>query len=294
MLNEGLKCIDDSAFSSCKSLKCIIMPEGLERIGEQAFQNCKALIRIIIPSTVKEYGGWAFAGCDQLINVELNKGLERIGDQAFHHCSSLERIRIPSTVKAIGSFAFQDCENLVTIKFCEEMEKFVNEASLNWWNCALRLHSSLFEGTSPLGACEAILWQNSKIDTRMRTYSFLVRCNIPSRLDTIKMRIWRKNIHNMLQRIPEAIAASVTIEDDEQEEEFYFKPIESQLANYEHLQYGFTVLELALWKAKIVLEQLNGNIGNVKNDVKLMCRVNSVSMFAIIFPNVISFLYVDE
>ena len=69
--------------------------------------------------------------------------------------------------------------------------------------------------------------------------------------------------------------------------------VASQLYKYEHLQNGLTILELALWKAKI-MEQSNTNIINAENDVKWMCRVNSWSMFAIIFPNVISFLSVDE
>jgi hypothetical protein len=47
------------------------------------------------------------------------------------------------------------------------------------------------------------------------------------------------------------------------------------------------LLELALWKTKMI-EQSNGNL--ISDDVRSKCRGDSISMFAIIFPNVLSFL----
>jgi hypothetical protein len=43
------------------------------------------------------------------------------------------------------------------------------------------------------------------------------------------------------------------------------------------------------------MEQSNADsFINVETEVKFMCSVNSWSMFAIIFPNVISFLLIDD
>ncbi len=151
--------------------------------------------------------------------------------------------------------AFSRCGHLEAIEFCNEIEQFVDEVQLQWWN-----H----------GVAEASL----------RTYSFLAQHIIPARLRAIQVQTWKDNIHDMLLRIPEAL-----------KEVSCFDSIESQLAKYENLQYCLPILELALWKAKI-MEQHNGNI-NIKNDMRLMCPTNSFSMFAVIFPNVISFL-VDE
>lgn len=67
----------------------------------------------------------------------------------------------------------------------------------------------------------------------------------------------------------------------------YFDSIDSLLTTYVNLQDGLTVLELALWKAKI-MGQLNSNLLN--DQMKRMCRIDSFSMFAIVFPNVLSFL----
>jgi hypothetical protein len=170
-----------------------------------------------------------------------------------------------------------DCSSLVAIEFCEEIEDFVTELSLrHWWN----------NGTSRLS-----LW----------TGSFLALCNIPRRVGMIKMRVWRENIHAMLFRIPIEIPFndSDNSDDDDDDdnddddddgyepENGYFDSINSQLANYEHVQDVVPFLELALWKTKMIA-QSNGDL--ISDDLKLECRGDSISMFAIIFPNVLSFL----
>ncbi len=273
-----VKVIGDEAFDCCNQLRNVKLCEGLEILDDHAFGNCIELERINIPSTVKRIGS-SFEGCYQLRSVELCEGLERIDSDAFYGCKSLQRISIPSTVKYICMDAFKDCDSLVAIEFCDEIEKFVNELSLPWWN-------------------------NGVSEAAWITYSFLAQRNIPARLDKLTATVWKKNIYNMLQLIPEILKDDENEynedeegddeeEDYEQEEEengvtYYFAYIESQLSNYEHLQEVAPFLELALWKAKIT-EQANGNI--IQDDTKILCRVNSFSMFAIIFPNVLSFLF---
>jgi hypothetical protein len=276
-LNEGLECIEGWAFQGCKSLDQIIIPctvkkigigvfcecsqlrnvqllcEGLERIEFRVFGFCTLLRRITIPPTVKEIGVQAFKGCNQLVHVELCDGLTRIDHRAFYDCSSLWHIRIPVTVRYIAEDAFEDCDSLETIEFCDAMEQFVNEALLHWWN---------------FGTSEASL----------RTFCFLARHNILARLGTLRAQSLKENIHNMLQRIPK-----------EKKNVNYFDSIEARLAKYEYLQEVAPFLELALWKAKITEQQSNGNL--INDDTKMLCRIDSISMFAIFFPNVLSFLF---
>ncbi len=250
-----VKTIWHEAFADCTQLMNVELHEGLETFGTTVFWGCESLTSIAIPSTVRYIGWGAFIGCNHLMNLELCEGeLKRIDEGAFQGFSSLERICIPSTVKEIGERAFRCCDSLEVIEFCDEVEQFVDEVPLLWWN-----H----------GVSEASL----------RTYSFLAQHNIPARLDTIKAQSLKNNIHNMLQRIPEMRISWYE----------YFDSIASRLENYEYLQDVAPFLELALWKAKI-MEQTKGNIINIKNGMKLMCRTNSFSMFAVIFPNVISFL----
>ncbi len=280
-LCKGLEPIDDGAFDCCTSLESINIPssikvisggefcdcrqlmnvelcQGLERIGIYAFDGCTSLVSIRIPSTVKMIGKWAFAGCSQLINVELCEGLERIDERAFRGCTSLTSIQIPSTVNYIERGAFSGCDSLLAIEFSEEIEQFVDEVLLPWWN-----H----------GVSEASL----------RTYSFLVQGNIPARLDTIKSQKWKITIHVMLQRIPEQLKWVNKFWIDR-----YFDSIEYRLSDYEQAQEVVPFLELALWKVKIT-EQSNGSL--INDDSKILCRIDSFSMFAIIFPNVLSFFF---
>ena len=187
--------------------------------------------------------------------------MECIGYSAFNGCTSLTNIVIPSTVNQIGGSAFDGCNNLVAIEFCEQIGQFLDEVPLPWWN-------------------------NGASKVSLKTYSFLIQCNIPARLDGIKARMLKDNIHSMLQCIPTELLSRTYWEEDE--DDSYFDDIESQLANYEYLQEVVLSLELALWKAKIT-ERSNGNL--INDDMKIVCRIDSLSMFRIIFPNVISFLF---
>ncbi len=136
------------------------LQEGLVTIGSKAFRNCTSLERIIIPSSVEVISVRAFCDCSQLMYVELQEGLVTIEERAFHNCTLLERVSIPSTVIVIAVGAFEKCPNLVEIEFCQEVEQFVNEVQLPWWN---------------RGVSENLL----------RTYTFLIQDNIIKRLGRV-------------------------------------------------------------------------------------------------------------
>jgi hypothetical protein len=246
------------------------LKEGLESIKKWAFEGCTSLEQISIPHSVKVIGYETFKGCTQLMNLELREGLERINARAFRDCTSLEHISIPFTVHYIHQDAFKDCNELGGIEFCEEIEEFVTELSLRHW------------------------WNNGTPKLALLMGSFLKRCNIPRRVSVITMRVWKENIHGMLQRVPLVISFKEKEEEDDNAAacaaDVYFDSINSLLAKYEHAQDIAPLLELALWKSKIT-EQTNGN--RIDDDLKLMCRINSLSMVNVIVPIVMSFL-VDE
>jgi hypothetical protein len=68
----------------------------------------------------------------------------------------------------------------------------------------------------------------------------------------------------------------------------YFRSMDSKLSAYE----GSTMLELAIWKSKIV-EQTDGVIYPLDADLKMACRIDSLTMVGIVVPNVLSFLRCD-
>ncbi len=99
------------------------------------------------------------------------------------------------------------------------------------------------------------------------------------------------NMYGMLWRIPTMISFSVVdeveVQEDEEEEydnDEYFHSISSQLIKYEHVQDVAPLLELAFWKMKILQHSYSYYLlGNNENDVKLMCRTYSLSMFKAFF-----------
>jgi hypothetical protein len=235
-------------------LTTAILNDGLEKIGERAFYRC-ALVRIDIPPTVMVIENEAFRDCSDLTTAILNDGLEEIGKCAFRRCA-LVRIDIPPSVREIDAAAFEECSNLTTVQFCDEIEEFVSGESMRHW------------------------WNHGVHERCPRTYSFFVRCNIPERVGLLLPRMWQSNIHDMLGGIP-----SISSKDLDS----YFRSIDSKLSVYDKLKDAPALLELAIWKSKII-ERTDGNIDLLDADMKIECRTDSLTMVVIIVPNVLSFL----
>jgi len=203
--------IDERAFRECSALTSVELSEGLEEIGEGAFCGCTSLNAIIIPPIVKVIPEGAFYGCWALTSVELSDGLEEIGEWAFAECRSLREIVIPPAVRDIHDTAFDCCTNLTRVKFCNKIEEFVScNAMTGWWN----------RGVGEIS---------------LRTYCFLVQCNIPTRFAGLApVSDWQATIHNMLWIIPTFAAVDHEI-DARMCFRRHFDAIDAQLTVYENL-----------------------------------------------------------
>jgi hypothetical protein len=213
------------------------------------------LVRIDIPPTVRVIENEAFSWCSRLTIAILNDGLEEIRERAFWGCA-LVCIDIPPSVKEIDAAAFEECSNLTTVQFCDEIEEFVSgEWMRHWWNRGVH-------------------------EKCLSTYSFFVRCNISERVGLLLPRMWQSNIHDMLGGIPSISSEGLYS---------YFRSIDSKLSVYDKLKDSPALLELAIWKSKII-QRTDGNIDLLDAVMKIECRTDSLSMVAIIVPNVLSFL----
>ena len=171
----------------------------------------------------------------------------------------LVRFGIPPAVRVIDETAFEDCSNLTTVRFCDEIEEFVSSGPMwDWWNHGVH-------------------------EKCLSTYCFLVQFNIPQRLRLVRARMWQTNIHGMLMHIP-SICPGLS----RNCLDLYFDSIDSKLSVYENLNDAPTLLELAIWKSKIT-EQTNGNIDLLTDEMKMECRIDSISTVVIIVPNVLTF-----
>jgi hypothetical protein len=266
-LNENLEFINPHAFSHCSSLQRINIPLSVKVIGGGAFRGCESLKKICIPSSIKEIRSRTFSGCKQLTDAELQEGLKEIWGLAFEGCTSLQRINIPSSVREIAEDAFEGCRSLVNIQFCREVEDFVSDASLREW------------------------WNNGFHELSLRTYSFLIKDDVPNRLGQIYARALKNNIYALFQRIPLVFSSDGEEDgyDDDDDKYEYFKLIDDRITICKYLQDDVVpLLELALWKSEMT-EQLKCNLTN-EQATKSQCRENSLMAVTVIIPNVMSFL----
>jgi hypothetical protein len=91
---------------------------------------------------------------------------------------------------------------------------------------------------------------------------------------------WQVNIHGLLRRIPSISRNGMNT---------YFDSIGAKLSFFESLADTPMLLELALWKSKII-KQFNWNIHTLAVDMKMECRAGSLTIVAIIVPNALPFL----
>jgi hypothetical protein len=116
----------------------------------------------------------------------------------------MEEIVIPPAVRDIHDTAFDNCTNLTRVKFCDEIEEFVScDGMSDWWN----------RGVGKMS---------------LRTYCFLVRCDISARFAGLALvSSWQATIHDMLRIIP-----TITAPDNMNA---HFDAIDAKLTIYENL-----------------------------------------------------------
>jgi len=149
---EGLRRIEQLAFSGCYSLEEANFPKSIDVIGyrafscstdehpsalrtvqfapgcqlsemqEYVFENNASLISFSFPDKVLSLCEGAFIGCASLAELTLPQGLTEIPDELCLGCSSLKIVSIPSTVEKIGYNAFRDCVNLENFDFSNIFE----------------------------------------------------------------------------------------------------------------------------------------------------------------------------
>ncbi|CAJ1962096.1 unnamed protein product [Cylindrotheca closterium] len=72
-LNDGLRYIGKGAFCSCRAIECVRLPPTIKNIDEFAFGDCKKLLSVEFPETAQccLLRSNVFAGCEKLLNCYL-------------------------------------------------------------------------------------------------------------------------------------------------------------------------------------------------------------------------------
>ena len=79
---DSVTCIEDNAFSACRSLTDIVIPDGVTSIGYSAFEGCSSLSSVVIPDGITSIGEYAFRGCSFPYDFKQEL-ISRFGDKIF-------------------------------------------------------------------------------------------------------------------------------------------------------------------------------------------------------------------
>ena len=252
LIDRSIDEIEDGAFFDCEHLLQVETHDDLRKIGKYAFFECRSLRRINLKSAV-EIDEHAFYKCENLESVEFDdKLLETIGRNAFSHCTSLKApLKLPSTT-TVGSSAFLDCTRMIDVELSERLERI---GSNTFCDCErlqriaiplkrdLFTFSSLYHKYTQFDGCVQLTTVDLVGQAHTQTVAYL------------HTESWRTEMNAEINRINQVLP-NTPAEDKTDEIRQWMDSVIDKLDHYksEHYRYvkeGITLLELALWKAKL-------------------------------------------
>jgi hypothetical protein len=289
IVDKSVKIIRREAVDSRDRLVSIEMHDGIEIIEEYAFFH--SLTGSIKLPGVRVVEGWAFAETD-LTDVAFGDKLETIGAGAFCDCTSLKSIKMP-TVRDIDRHALANCDQLTDVEM-PEVERIGDgafESCTLLRRIAIPLKDGIFDGDNVFHGCDNLV-----------TVDFLG--GIYKTISSLHMESWGNEMREEVDRInrvlPTTYEKTVTIQ----------RLIESILERLNHyktehkalVKEAMTLLELALWKAKLLDEKEEAHFLGEKRLKKKTMTDNEagrneqriISGASIVIKNVLPFLTLDE
>ena len=251
-VHKSVKIIPCGAFFSldnCRKLVSIEMHDGVEIIEGYAFSSCHLLQAVKNMTGVRVIEEEAFVYCNSLADVEFGDKLVTIGPRAFDCCYSLWNIKLPR-VRNIQIAAFYECVYLTDVELSENIETI--ELS------AFRLCQRLRRIVIPL--------RDNIFPTRNgNVVNVFYGCEELSQVDlvggihetiaSLHLESWRNDMNDEIDRINQFLSTfsaeykTMVIQDwieEVLERMEFFKSEHCTL-----LKEAMTLLELALWKAKL-------------------------------------------
>ena len=241
---ENVDTVPRGAFFECQ----LIEVEGhdkLKKIENDTFIRCRRLRRVTNMRGVKEIEVWAFSHCTVLSELDFDK-LEIVEFAAFASCESLRSINLPS-LRRVGAQAFYGCTALTDVVFGKDLERIEGSA---FCECP-----SLRRIAIPL-----------KVDLIIEDRAFR-SCNNLSRVDiaggahktisSLHLESWRDHMREVIESINQELPNTLSGWEKTAAIQQWIRSVLDRMEHYkaEHqllLKEAMTLLELALWKAKLL------------------------------------------
>jgi len=253
------------------------------------------LLRRINLKSAVEIGEYAFYGCRNLADVEFGDKLEIIGRSAFDGCCSLNHLKLPSII-TISMQSFWKCKALIDVEFSERLETIEGRA---FWCCsrlehiAIPLKRDLFEYNH-------IRWNYTQFGNCDHLVTVGIVGGIHTTVASLHMESWRTKMEEKISRINQVLP------DTEQGDktaiiQHWMVSVLNKMDRYkaEHHRYlkeAITLLELALWKAKLGEEDncAEGRTKKAKVDAESARKERRITCGAdIVVKNVLPFLQLE-
>ena len=295
IVDKSVKIIRQRAFEGRDRLVSIEMHDEIETIEEEAFYACTSLRCSIKLPGVRVVGNRAFAHTD-LTDVEFGDKLETIGYSAFNNCRSLRSVKMP-TIRDIDTDAFQCCDQLTDVEM-PDVERIGDDA---FFNCtrlrriAIPLRNDIFDGNNVFSDCDNLSTVN-------------LGGGIHKTISSLHLESWRNEMNEEIDRINSDLEDNPVGDHKTRAIRQWIESVLERLNHYktEHkalVKEAMTLLELALWKAKLLDEKeeedhfLGGKQASkkVKIDTEAVRKELRITSGASdVIENVLPFLTLDE
>ncbi len=250
-IDESIDTIPEGLFCMFEELIDLEGHDKLKRIEAEAFDGCHSLRRMSNMRCVRQIDENAFFGCRALSDLEFRK-LVIIGCSSFAFCDSLRSVNMPS-VRRVEGCAFQGCTALTGAVFGKDLEEIEGSA---FHECtALRrivipLKHDLIIYWNAFNKCENL----SRVDTLVG--------GIHNTISSLHMKSWRDELNAEIDSINQ-ILPGISANDKGEAIRQWMRSLFQKIEHYktEHhivLKEAMTLLELALWKAKLEENEFTG------------------------------------
>jgi hypothetical protein len=261
---EDVDTIPASTFQHCTQLIEVSGHNKIKKIVSWTFNNCPRLSRVSNMTGLIEIERFAFSYCHALSEMEFGK-LEIIGNVAFLGCNSLKSINMPS-IGMLRPGAFNSCKKLTGAAFGGKLERI--EQNVFYGCTALRriviplkdnltIHNDAFDGCHNL----------SRVDT--------LDGGIHKTISSLNLESWRNEMEGEIDRINQTLLNTQAIEKGGAIQQWIARVL-NRMEHYksEHqmlLKEAVTLLELALWKAKLLndLDEKKCSVDEVTKKAKI-------------------------
>jgi len=224
--HDKIKKIEEYAFYCCHSLRWLSKMNGVREIEYRAFGCCHALSDLDFDK-LEIIGGAAFAYCESLRSINL-PSIRRMEDAAFYYCTSLTEAVFGKNLEIV-EFAFRECISLRRI--------------------AIPLKDNLSVHDRAFMLCESL----KRVD--------VVETGIHKTISSLHMESWKNEMNEAMDRINRTLPDPATRSSGKGAAiNQWIRSVLNRMEHYktEHrmlVNEAMTLLELALWKAKLLNEE---------------------------------------